>query len=87
MKYKVFEAFSGIGAQHSALENLKKKGILDYEIIGTSDWDIYSVLSYASIHCEKELKNMKEPTEKQVIDFLSEHTLSKDGKMPTPPPY
>lgn len=48
--YKVFETFSGIGAQNKALNNLKEKNLLDYEIIGTSDWDVYSSLSYGAIH-------------------------------------
>jgi site-specific DNA-cytosine methylase len=30
---KVFETFSGIGAQHKALENIN----VPYEIVGTSD--------------------------------------------------
>jgi site-specific DNA-cytosine methylase len=33
MKLRVFETFSGIGAQHKALENIK----INYEIVGTSD--------------------------------------------------
>jgi len=37
MKLKVFETFSGIGAQHKALENLKQQGLIEYEVVATSD--------------------------------------------------
>lgn len=45
---KVFEAFSGVGAQHMALRNLKE----DYEIVATSDIDENAILSYYYVHRE-----------------------------------
>ena len=43
---KVFEAFSGVGAQHMALRNLKEK----YKIVATSDIDSQEILSYYYVH-------------------------------------
>lgn len=80
-KIKVFETFSGIGAQHSALSNLKSKGILDYEVVGTSEWDVYAVQSYAAIHC-KDYEKMEDPSEQELHDFLKSETFSTDGKKP-----
>jgi DNA (cytosine-5)-methyltransferase 1 len=34
---KVFETFSGIGAQHKALQFLKDNYNYDYEVVGTSE--------------------------------------------------
>ena len=77
MKLRVFETFSGIGAQHRALDNLKSKGLIDYEIVGTSDWDIYATASYAAIHHSKDkVKSNKE----QIDKFFKEQTLSINGK-------
>jgi DNA (cytosine-5)-methyltransferase 1 len=36
-KIRVLEMFSGIGAQHLALDNLKSKSKIDYEIVATSE--------------------------------------------------
>ena len=46
MSLKVFEAFAGIGAQHSAL----KRTNIDFEVVGISDWFINAVLAYDKIH-------------------------------------
>lgn len=43
---KVFEAFSGIGAQRMALRNLG----IDFEVVGISEIDKYALKSYEAIH-------------------------------------
>jgi len=45
---RAVELFSGIGAQASALENLK----LDHEIVATSEIDKFAIASYNAIHGE-----------------------------------
>ena len=47
-KLRVFEAFAGIGAQHSALERAN----LNYEIVGISEWFINALLAYDAIHSD-----------------------------------
>ncbi|BDU67532.1 MAG: cytosine-specific methyltransferase [Candidatus Tyloplasma litorale] len=79
-KYYIFETFSGIGAQHAALSNLKNEKKLDFEIIGTSDWDVFAVQSYSSIHYKK-IKN-KNFSDQEINNFFKENTLSLDGKKP-----
>ncbi len=81
-KIKVLETFSGIGAQHSALDNLKSKGLIDYEVIGTSDWDVYAVQAYASIHYPGYEKNIPDPTEEELAKFKFNQAFSIDGKKP-----
>ena len=44
-KLRVFEAFAGIGAQHSALERAN----LNFEIVGISEWFINALLAYDAI--------------------------------------
>lgn len=76
-KLRVFETFAGIGAQHKALENIKKKsnGKFDYEVVAISEWDISALLVYNAIHGlnTKTLKANKD---------LTHMTFSKDGKTP-----
>ncbi len=43
---RVFEAFSGVGAQHMALRNLGIK----YKVVATSDIDINAILAYYYVH-------------------------------------
>ncbi len=80
MKIKMFETFSGIGAQHKALSNLKKNNVLDFEVVGTSDWDVYSVQSYAAIHYPNVNINIKKIRLNDLIFFLSSNSFSKNGK-------
>lgn len=46
MTIKVFEAFAGIGAQAEALKELG----LDYEVVGISEIDKFSIKGYEAIH-------------------------------------
>ena len=61
---KVFESFSGVGAQHMALRNLKEK----YEVVATSDIDINATLAYYFVHGNaKKTKRKLSTDEKQQI--------------------
>lgn len=75
-KLKVFETFSGIGAQAKALKNAK----INYEIVATSDWFINAILSYDAINCSDEL--IKIPTYDEQLKYLNKFTFSKDSVKP-----
>lgn len=47
---RVIEAFSGIGAQHMALEELHRENGLEYEIVATVEIDDTAVKGYEAIH-------------------------------------
>lgn len=64
---KVFEAFSGVGAQNMALKNIGK----DYEIVATSDIDENAVLAYYYVH-KNAVKNIKKVSPKYMLNFLKE---------------
>jgi len=83
-KLLVFEAFSGIGAQKRALEQIKKIYHQNYEIIATSDWDICATISYAAIHYPKALLKTKKQTpkyEKEINKYLGNFSHSITGKI------
>ncbi|AOG60308.1 DNA (cytosine-5)-methyltransferase [Spiroplasma helicoides] len=83
-KLKVFETFAGIGAQHKALSIIKKnnKGSFDFEVSGTSEWDVWANISYDKIHNEnKKLANLNNDLE-DTLDFLGKFTHSMDSKKP-----
>lgn len=48
MVLRVFEAFSGIGAQRMALRNLG----IDHEVVGICEIDKHAIQSYEAIHCK-----------------------------------
>jgi DNA (cytosine-5)-methyltransferase 1 len=52
-KLRVFESFAGIGAVSKALTNLK----IDYELVGFSEIDKYSIKSFCAIHGVSESLN------------------------------
>ncbi|WP_339023146.1 DNA (cytosine-5-)-methyltransferase [Spiroplasma endosymbiont of Crioceris asparagi] len=79
-QFNVIEFFSGIGAQKKALEILKENKILDYKIVGTSDWDVWANISYNLIHNKND---NNEISEEEIDDFLSKFTHSLDSKNPT----
>lgn len=92
-KIRVFEAFSGIGAQHKALTRLKNKGVLDFEVVGVSDWTIDAIIAYAAIHYNIGVKmvdgewqenlDINAPENKdELMEYLSLFTFSTDGKTP-----
>ena len=72
-KIRVFETFSGIGAQNKALKNSK----LSYEIVATSDWFIDAILAYDAIHCKK--KKISIPSYEEQLKYLEKFTFSSDS--------
>ncbi len=71
---RVFEAFSGIGAQASALKRLG----INYKIVGISDWFIDAIECYAAIHCaDKEIDIPQDI--KEIDEYLSQFTFSADS--------
>ena len=74
---RVFEAFSGIGAQASALERMK----INYEIVGISDWFIDAIECYAAIHCNDVEVEVPEDI-KEVDKYLSRFTFSANSVKP-----
>lgn len=77
-KLRVFETFSGIGAQHKALELIKKKYGFDYEIVATSEWDVYANIAYDAIHnFDKKVPNL---SNKKIDNFLEKFDHSLTGK-------
>ena len=54
---KIFSLFSGIGAFEKALDKLKQKNIIEYEIKGYSETDKYASKAYSIIHNIKETMN------------------------------
>ena len=47
-KLNVFETFSGIGSQNKAFKNAFDES--KFEIIATSEWEIYAIIAYDAIH-------------------------------------
>ena len=73
-KLRVFEAFAGIGAQHSAL----KRANLNFEIVGISEWFINALLAYDAIHNDYNC-DINIPSYEEQIKELSKFTFSKDS--------
>ncbi|WP_186788103.1 DNA (cytosine-5-)-methyltransferase [Spiroplasma clarkii] len=81
LKIRVFETFAGIGAQHKALKILKDKKILDFEIAGTSEWDMWANISYNAMHHNS--KNVANKLDDETInEFLCKFDHSSDSKTP-----
>lgn len=74
---RVFEAFSGIGAQFSALEKAK----LNFEIVGISDWFIDALVGYDALHGKK-ADLPKIPPRDEQIRYLNNYCFSKDSVSP-----
>lgn len=74
---RVFEAFSGIGAQNAALRDLG----INYEIVGTSDWFVNAILAYDAIHSPSASEVTLPSYEKQV-EHLSNFNFSIDSQRP-----
>lgn len=77
-KLRVFEAFSGIGAQASALERMN----INYEIVGISDWFIDAIECYAALHCRDVEFEVPEDIA-EVDKYLSKYTFSATSVRPT----
>ena len=74
---RVFEAFSGIGAQYSALE----KAGLNFEIVGISDWFIDALIGYDALHGKKS-ELPKIPSREAQLKYLNKFCFSKDSVTP-----
>ena len=74
---RVFEAFSGIGAQNAALRNLG----IDYEIVGTSDWFVNAIIAYDAIHTSGKEK-IELPSYEEQVSFLNKYQFSYDSQKP-----
>ena len=79
---KVFEAFSGVGAQHMALRNLNEK----FQVVATSDIDEDAILAYYFVHHNNEksapidLNNMKNYlVEKGICSTKRVESLDQDA--------
>lgn len=79
---KMVETFSGIGAQAKALANIKRDFNYDYEILNTADWDINAIIAYDLIHNKekKVLDKYEKMSKEELLNNVSKHTLSTDGK-------
>lgn len=78
MTIKVFEAFSGVGAQRMALRNIG----VDFEVVGTSDWEINTTVSYNAIHTKNPIDYSEELTDQEMNDYFFKIGISSDGKIP-----
>ena len=76
-KLRVFEAFAGIGAQHSAL----KRTNINFEIVGISEWFINALLTYDVIHSSED-DEIELPSYEEQIEYLNQFTFSKDSVNP-----
>ena len=74
---RVFEAFSGVGAQRMALRNLG----IEHESVGTSEIDIPAINSYATIHVDL-LGNddFNCPSKEEMIEYLASKNIGLDVK-------
>ena len=74
---RVFEAFSGVGAQRMALRNLG----IEHEVVGVSEIDIPAINSYAAIH-ENLLGNddFNYPSKEEMIEYLASKNIGLDVK-------
>ncbi len=76
---KVVEAFSGIGSQAKALENLN----IEHKILCTIDWDINAIIAYDIIHNGKQnLKDYKKLSREDLLERVSKYKVSIGGKKP-----
>ena len=80
-KLRVFEAFSGIGAQRAALERLKQEYGFNYEVVGTSDWFINAIIAYDAIHCSH-MKKPEMPSREEHIKYLKQFQFSLESVRP-----
>ena len=67
---KVFETFSGIGAQHKALQFLKDNYGYDYKVVGTSEWDVDAQISYAAINYPKFESIIKTVSDEKMNEYF-----------------
>ena len=75
-KTLLFEAFSGIGTQSMAYDELKEILGIDFEVIGFSDIDKYAIQSYYAIRQDNSIKNYGDISKMDEIPFCHVCTWS-----------
>ena len=82
---RLFEAFSGLGAQAKAFERLD---CFDTTVVGTSDLDKEVVVNYAAIHCgltKEMIENYDAyPSKEEMVRQLTEKRLGYDFQKDKP---
>lgn len=82
MEIRLFEAFAGVGSQHTAFNNLQNKYDFDFTVSGISEWNIFSLVGYMRIN------NILLPNERTGFsktdfeNYLKLFNYSLDGKEP-----
>lgn len=77
-KIKVFETFSGIGTQKMALDRLAKEYDLDFEFVGISEVNQFSILSYDAIHNGD--FDIEEVSEEEMQRYMEKLNIPLDDK-------
>lgn len=82
-KYRLFELFSGIGAQARSLEKISNIEGFRFSLEGTCEWDVHAILAYYLIH-KKHLPTFlgKIPSLEKIKSFLVSMGVSYNGKNP-----
>lgn len=99
IKLSMTELFAGIGAQTRAKNNLlKNKDILkqiigdceiNFNVVAISEWDIKSIISNDLLNngLQETFPNYDNLEKAQMLEFLDQFTLSKDGSKPCDKAY
>ena len=73
-KLRLFEAFSGIGAQAKALKNIG----VDFESVGVAEVDGDAIKSYAAVHADT--SNVTIPSEEEMQAYMERLNIPLDKK-------
>ena len=73
-KLRLFEAFSGIGAQAKALKNIG----VDFESVGVAEVDGEAIKSYAAVHLDT--SNVKIPSVEEMQEYMERLNIPLDKK-------
>lgn len=73
-KLRLFEAFSGIGAQAKALKNIG----VDFESVGVAEVDGEAIKSYAAVHSDT--SGVEIPSEEEMQDYMEKLNIPLDKK-------
>lgn len=73
-KLRLFEAFSGIGAQAKALQNIG----VDFESVGVAEVDGEAIKSYAAVHSDT--SNVKIPSVEEMQEYMERLNIPLDKK-------
>ena len=73
-KLRLFEAFSGIGAQAKALKNIG----IDCESVGVAEVDGEAIKSYAAVHSDA--SNVEITSEEEMQEYMERLNIPLDKK-------